>query len=365
VSLHCTYKNSPHFIEKLWDFACIASIVGIWPRFCEPHLLLAPEHIIPLPLLPEALNGFKIAHLSDLHFSSYTSVHFLERVLKKIEKFQPDLIVFTGDLISYAEIENRELIEKFLKSLSCPYGCYAVLGNHDYSEYISLEDNSFCIMEEHIPPLLRGFFRLISSKRALKTKVRGEITEHPEIRKLFENSGWKLLVNETCLIGKGANKINIAGLGELMAKQLKAMEAFQRVDMRYPTVVLVHNPDAIGEISSYPIDLVLLGHTHGGQVNLPFIWKRITPIKNKEFKSGLYQKEGHFFYISRGLGASFPFRLFAPPELAKITLVRSGLEKNSALAWNAPIREKERAAAFRVSCPDNSSNREFEPIQKN
>jgi len=355
VSLHYRFKNSPHFLERLWDVFCIASIVGIWPRFIEPNLLFSSEHIIPVARLPHELNGLSIVHLTDLHFSSYSSPAFLKRILKKTAKLNPHLILFTGDLISYAELGDKEALFQFLSSFSCPLGCYAILGNHDYSQYVSLGSNGkFCIMEEHVPPLLQGLFKLISSKsRGKEQQVTKPIPAHPELRALFEKAGWTLLENETVRIGTARAQLNITGLGDIMAAHFSPQEAFAKQDGSFPTIVMAHNPDCFPYLKNYPFDLALAGHTHGGQVNLPFIWKRITPILNKQFKSGLKNYFGKFLYISRGLGAVFPFRWFAPPEIAKFTLINSSHAPVQSYAFDFARSQVESFAANRSSCSKN------------
>jgi predicted MPP superfamily phosphohydrolase len=150
------------------------------------------------------------------------------------------------------------------------------------------------------------------------------LAEHQELRTLFEQSGFTVLHNDTVQIGKGRARLNITGLGDLMANQCIPHEAFAHYDPRYPSIVLSHNPDSFDLLEHYPGDLLLFGHTHGGQVNIPFMWKKITPIKNLAMKSGLISKNGRFLYINRGLGSTFPFRWFAPPEITRFTLVRSG-----------------------------------------
>ena len=332
MSLHFpALKSSPHFSERLWDLWCIASIIGIWPRFIEPHLLITSHHTLPIATLPREFDHLNVVQISDLHDSSYLTTHFLRRITKQVNALNPDLIVFTGDLLSYSEMEHQEALRAFLSSLSAPLGCFAIFGNHDYKEYVSLgEDGSYRIMQEHVPPLLKGFHRLFSSKKPEQGReVEEPIPIQDSLKNLFESSGFRVLHNETVQVGSGTARLNITGLGDIMAKQCLPFEAFARVDRKFPTIVLSHNPDSYPFLAPYPGDLFLFGHTHGGQVNLPYIWEKITPLKNKKLKSGLVAMNERFLYINRGLGASFPFRWFAPPEIAQFTLVRSGPIRSS------------------------------------
>jgi hypothetical protein len=351
MSLNLPYKNSPHFIERLWDAACILSVLGIWPRYIEPNVLTCRNVLIPLEMLPRELSGMTLVHISDLHFSSYSSKRFLERASERIRKLAPDCIVLTGDLLTYAELEDRTLAEEFLLSLSAPLGCFASLGNHDYSSYVSLaRDGTFCLMQDKIPTVLQGFWRLISSKKmAENPEVQEPLAIHEAIQPLLAKTGWTLLHNETCQIGTTTHHINLTGLGDLMCGNFRPMEAFRNCDPRVASLVLSHNPDTFALLNAWPGDLILSGHTHGGQINLPFIWKRITPTRDKTLKSGLVARSKRFLYINRGLGAPFPFRLFAPPEITKITLVSSELARIQMPLFEFEPVKKPRFATYKSS----------------
>ncbi|HXF28755.1 MAG TPA: hypothetical protein VN457_02810, partial [Chlamydiales bacterium] len=149
---------------------------------------------------------------------------------------------------------------------------------------------------------------------------------HSKLVQLFQQAGIQLLNNNTIQVGRGSARINITGLGDVMALQCKPEEAFRTRDPHIPTIVLSHNPDSYDRLKYFPGELFLFGHTHGGQVNLPYIWKKITPLKNKSLKSGLHIIDNRFLSISRGLGASLPFRWFAPPEITLFTLIRGPYE---------------------------------------
>lgn len=320
-------KNSTVLVERLWDLWCLVSVVGIWPRFIEPRLLFTSHHQIPMPSLPREFEGMKIVQISDLHFSSFTSQSYLQRILKRINKLSPDVIVFTGDLLSYSDLSRPELLKAFLSALSAPLGVYAIYGNHDYAEYVSLgEDGKFHKVESHLPAIMRGFARLFSIKdnADLGPLVQKPILEHEGLKQLLQESGVHILHNETIQIGKKNSLINITGLGDIMTGQCFPAQAFSRYDFASPGIVLSHNPDSIDHLWQYPGDLLLFGHTHGGQVNLPYIWKKVTPIKNQLFKSGLFHVNNRYIYVNRGLGATFPFRWFAPPEITLLELVKEG-----------------------------------------
>lgn len=182
-------RFSPWLLERLSDLLCVASVIGIWPRFIEPKLICTSYHDIPVENLPTGFEKVKIVQISDLHFSSYTSQPFLDRILAKIKEVSPDIIVFTGDLLCYSEMPEQSNISNFLSSLSAPLGCFAIFGNHDYSEYVSYGDDGTCRrIQEHISPLLKGLARIFWPK-ALSgdPKVTSPIAPLDALTTLFQN----------------------------------------------------------------------------------------------------------------------------------------------------------------------------------
>ncbi len=323
-------KNSTTFIERLWDLWCIVSIVGIWPRFIEPRLLLTSYHSIPISNLPREFDGLKVCQISDLHFSALSSQNFLDRIIKRIDSLEPDLIVFTGDFLSYSMLQETERLKAFLRALEAPLGVFAIFGNHDYAEYVSLaKDGRFRRVSSHLPSIMRGLARLFSVNDMAESGaiVRNPINELEDLKTLIQDAGVRLLHNETVQIGKKNALMNLTGLGDYMTGQCQPQDAFTNYNSLIPGIVLSHNPDSYDLLQHYPGDLLLFGHTHGGQVNLPYIWKRVTPIKNKVLKSGLFNIDNRYLYVNRGLGATFPFRWFAPPEIAILELARLGPTK--------------------------------------
>ncbi|MBS0655519.1 MAG: metallophosphoesterase, partial [Verrucomicrobia bacterium] len=236
-SIKCTER----FIERLWDVWCIASVIGLWPRFIEPASIFTSHLSIPIPTLPKELNGLRIVQFSDLHYSQYTSEKFLKRASKKIASLSPDLIVFTGDLISYSELSHVEPLQSFLTSLEAPLGCFAIFGNHDYSEYVSLaSDGTIRKVSQHLPAIMKGFARLFSfkDKTDQSPQVVGPVDELKPLHALFERSGFTVLHNKTVQIGKESHLINLTGLGDIMAGQCLPNKAFENYNISYPGIVL-------------------------------------------------------------------------------------------------------------------------------
>jgi hypothetical protein len=171
-----------------------------------------------------------------------------------------------------------------------------------------------------------------------------------ELLRFYSDHNVTLLDNETVHIGRNTHRLNLTGLGEITAGHLVPTTAYKGYDRRVPGIVFAHNPDAYSALSYFPGDLFLFGHTHGGQVNLPFLWERITPLNDTSLKSGLYLRDGRTIFVTRGVGATFPFRLFAPPQLVLFELFRGGRIRSEALASSLfePVPATPSFAAHRV-----------------
>lgn len=315
---------SSYIIEGLWDVWCVASIIGIWPRFIEPYCLLTTHLSLELPKLPKQLKGLKILQFSDLHLHNAVPDFFLHRILQKIARLQPDLIAFTGDFLSCSRLPKEGRLRNFLSSLSAPFGCYAILGNHDYSHFVSINRKGEydCIVKEGLP-IIKGFRRLLHKPPKLQkktTKRAYKLSPHAELVEILHKTPFQLLHNENRLIDVKGSKLNICGLGEYMLGHCSPEEAFANYNEDYPGIVLTHNPDTFLLLQKFPGDIILAGHSHGGQIYLPGLWKRLTQMENMEYHRGLFRFPNKYGYVNRGVGSSMKFRWFAPPELLLLTL---------------------------------------------
>jgi len=319
-----TSSLSNSAMDRLWDLWCCLSIVGIWPRFVEPNLIATRLLTLPVPNLPADLEGLRLVHFSDLHINSHLSNRFLGRLVDKIMKAKPDLIAFTGDFLCKSQLYDPERLQTFLCALDAPFGCFAVLGNHDYSEPISIHPNTgdYDVLLNDQSPLKQGFkrfFRTVFLSQKISERARA-VTPHQGLVSLLQSTPFILLENETRQIPIQKSFINLSGLGEYTAGKLDTAKAFAQWDPRYPSIVLAHNPDSIPRLAAYPSALILCGHTHGSQINLPGIWQRFTTIENLHLRKGLVQVDNQRAYISSGVGSLMRFRWRAIPELLVISL---------------------------------------------
>lgn len=309
-------------VEVLWDLWCIGTVVGIWPRFIEPQLLTTTKVKVHIPELPSELEGLRIVQFSDLHLGPHVSNRFLRRVRRQIAQLDPDVLCFTGDFICYSQLNDSERLLNFLQSLSAPYGLYASLGNHDYGAYASVKpDGTLGVVENDPPSILKGLGRLFRNKNTVPAAPSYDVAPtHSELCELIERSPFTLLENQCHQIKVGQSQINICGLGDLWAGRFDPENAFAEYAPESPGIVLSHNPDTLPRLRKYPGDLILCGHTHGGQVNISFIRNRIIEMACPEYLKGRYQIDDKTAYINRGIGAVVPFRCFALPELTSLTL---------------------------------------------
>lgn len=301
-----------------WDLFCVASVIGIWPRFIEPRLVKTTSLTLPISNLPPDLKGLKILQFSDLHLSPKISDRFLKKVIKQIKELAPDLIVFTGDLLTESQLQQPERLREFLSQITAPLGCYAILGNHDYQQYVSVnKQGNYDLITRHRAPLKKGlkrlFVRPLLTGRILPKK--GDLTVHSELKALLNQTSFKLLHNQTTLIPVKNSYLNLCGLGEYIAGQSDPRVAFANYNSAYPGILLAHNPDSIPALDNYPGQLILCGHTHGAQINLPWLWNKFTLLENQQFKRGLISYKERWVYVNRGLGGMTKFRWFSPPEL--------------------------------------------------
>lgn len=310
--------------DLLWNLWCVVSVVGIWPRFIEPNLIHTTNLEIEVPKLKSDA-PLKIVQFSDLHLSPNPSRRFLNKLRDKILKEKADLIVFTGDFICFSTLDEKLKLKNFLNSLNAPYGCFAVLGNHDYENFVLVnESGEYDIIDNSnaSTTLSRGFKKLFSN-----IKLKGFTTErakntdlHQELIDLVKETPFTILHNENKLIEIKSTKLNICGLGEYSLQKCLPEIAFKNYDANYPGIILSHNPDSLILLKDYPGEIILSGHTHGGQVNLPWFREKFMSLENLRLARGLVHESNKLIYINKGVGSVMKFRWFSMPEILVLKL---------------------------------------------
>ncbi|WP_128894263.1 metallophosphoesterase [Longirhabdus pacifica] len=236
---------------------------------------------VTLSRLPAAWNGLKIVQISDIHMAHFFHQDDLEQLVQTINAQQPDVVCFTGDLVD----RNREIvvedIQPSLSKINAPLGKYAVLGNHDYANQNRLQ-------------------MTIS---------------------LLEDAEFNVLMNTHATIHKNECALHIAGLDDMKHGAPSLTKALEGIPGDGCTILLVHEPDFALQSKKYAVDLQLSGHSHGGQIRLPFIGHVRTPSCAKHYVQGLYHVENMVLYVNRGVGMTFlPIRFCCRPELTVVTL---------------------------------------------
>lgn len=255
---------------------------------------------VELPDLPPAWEGTTILHLSDLHSGSFSSPRILQPVWAQVEMLKPDLIAFTGDWVNTFAAELEPFVPD-LARLQAPLGKWAVLGNHDYGDYI---------------------FGASPERKA---------KERAHLRSLVEATGFRLLDNEAAILEREGQRLALLGIGNWshwrrFQRYGDLRKAWAQVPPDTCTILLSHDPThwEYEVRDTYPIALTLSGHTHGLQVGVEWLGWRFSPAQwLYTYWAGLYRAGTRYLYVNRGLGyIGLPARLGIWPELTLIRLRR-------------------------------------------
>lgn len=260
----------------------------------ERHWVEITHREIQLPSLAAAFDGMRVVQLSDIHLDEFTEPFLLRHAIEQINRLQPDAVLLTGDFVSY-EYSPRKFSERsawqcaeMLKELKCPQR-YAILGNHD--QWLS----------------------------------------GTEVARALRSGGMTVLINSYVSLDRNGDRLWISGLDDALCGKPdldKAIPASIR-NLEQPLILMCHEPDYADAFLQHPagksIGLMLSGHTHGGQVRLPFVGALELPPGGRKYVQGLFRLGSMQLYVNRGIGTiGVPFRFACPPEITEITLRASG-----------------------------------------
>ena len=271
----------------------ILGTLGFCTRWAVDARGIGPEWIevveidLHLGSLHNRLHGTRIAHISDIHHGRSVSTAYLRRCIERINRLDVDLVLLTGDYITYDfRGTYREKVVALLGDIESRFGTYACLGNHDYGIPVLPDDRR----EDLLGRLIGGM------------KARG-IT---------------VLRNEAAVLNINGHPLWFVGLGDLRIGDFQPQKAFANVPADQVTIALVHNPCGIEHLGEYAAHAVVSGHTHGRKTEpiTSLTWK----ARNRRFHSGLYEVEGKKLYVNRGLGRVGRARLNTRPEITVFTL---------------------------------------------
>lgn len=270
---------------KAGGAACIG--FPLYAAEVSRHEVSFERHDIQINRLPDPFRGFKIVQISDFHYAEFTEPYFLRDIVKQVNRLNPDAVFFNGDYITDGSVFSQAHTKRFayscaeiLSKIHCPL-CYAVLGNHD---------STFA-----------------------EAAVLDALAIH----------GFTVLNNRYVPLERDGKRLWIAGTGDAICRKMdldKAVPAASLVKDE-PILIMVHEPDILPLVARRNVDLMLSGHTHGGQVRFPFVPPFHLPPLGRKYVEGIFRLGPTQLYVNRGLGTvGLPVRFNCPPEIAVLTL---------------------------------------------
>ena len=276
-------------ITCLWMIVALYGVTVGWKKVTVEKVTISSSKI------PESFNGYKIVQLSDFHIGTYaSSPKTVEKIVSKVNSLNPDLIVFTGDLVNTSSSEINQF-EDVLSQFKAKDGVLSVLGNHDY-----------CLYKSYVAP--------DSPEKELSKVVATE-----------NKIGWELLRNENLQIKRGSDSIAIIGVenagGKSFTDRADLKKALTGVPANEFKILLSHDPSHWRRevLPKSDIDLMLAGHTHAMQFKIGN-WSP-AEYSYPEW-GGLYREGNQQLYVSTGIGENVAFRFGAFPQIVEITLIK-------------------------------------------
>jgi predicted MPP superfamily phosphohydrolase len=251
-----------------------------------PNLPRVVRQEFHLQRWPERLNGFTVAVLSDFHYDPIFSVHPLRAAIAMVNNLHPDLIALTGDFVTVSSIGDEakgalaaEPCASLLRQMSAPHGLWAVMGNHD------------------------------------------DATDPEHVTRALQAQNIQVLANQSQPIEQDGARFWLAGVNDVMNGAADLSKTMHGVPASEAVILLAHEPDFADEAAKSPIDLQISGHSHGGQIRIPFLPPLYLPALAKKYVWGTYQVGPLMLHTSAGLGTiGVPMRLNCPPEITLLTL---------------------------------------------
>jgi predicted MPP superfamily phosphohydrolase len=273
------------FLKVALGSAAVTSLVGAvsmtFVRSTELTNIEIADVELTLPRLTPAFDGYRLVQISDIHMGTWMNRDRLETVVDRINEQQPDLIAITGDFVTFNPVKKWavELVPP-LKRLSARDGAVAVMGNHDHW------------------------------------------TDHRAVRAIIHDSGLIDLSNTIYTLERGTERLHIAGVDDYYYRQDDLPAVLDQLPEDGAAVLLAHEPDfADHSAAAGRFDLQISGHSHGGQVILPFVGPIVLPSHGRKYPVGRYQVGDMIQYTNRGVGVvGFYVRINCRPEITVFTL---------------------------------------------
>ncbi len=265
-------------------------------------------HVLHFEDLPEAFDGYRIIHISDIHCGSFDNREKIEYGVDLIKKQKGDIILFTGDLVNNKSTELLPWKDLF-SELKAQDGVYSVLGNHDYGDYIDWDS---------------------SEKKAQNLQ---------ELKTLQKEMGYDLLLNESRFIERNGERIALVGVENWgkggFKKSGDIKKAAENIDPKDFKILMSHDPSHWDEVilkDDYHYHLTLSGHTHGMQfgIEIPGVIKWSPIMWRYKHWAGVYKELGRYINVNRGFGyLGYPGRVGIWPEITVIQLKKGSQSLNT------------------------------------
>jgi uncharacterized protein len=251
----------------------------------EPSWIEITQVKLSLKRVPPAFHGFRLVQISDIHLGGWMNQEHLETVVQKVTEQKPDAVAITGDFVTGHGWSSQlptflGQLKETLKPLAQSFLTIGVLGNHDHW------------------------------------------TNPYEVRKMLKEAGITELANSSMTLIRGNDRMNLAGVDDIYVGRQRLNHVVAQVGEAGAAVFLAHEPDFADESSRTGcFDLQISGHSHGGQVVIPFVGPPVLPRWGSKYPSGLYQVGDMFQYTNRGVGMTEPaVRFNCQPEITVFTL---------------------------------------------
>lgn len=293
------------YFAKSWLMGIsLIFIIAVWSVLIEPNIIKIEKISLNIKNLPTSFDGAKIVHLSDLHSKNYGKTE--KKVLKILNRLNPDFVFLTGDIVDWSTNDFKSC-QVFWKELSKNFAgkVFAVYGNHEHknSQFKTFNklfrETKIEVLDNQSEKIYRGgdFIELV-----------GIDDPYPGCKELGYGGFQKKCSD---YLQKNYNNNLRAAVGEIENEKI-------------PKILLSHSPEVFREVKKFnkKIDLVLTGHTHGGQINIPFFVNFILPLHyDQQYKKGLFKENSIYLYVNRGVGNSgLPIRFNSFPEIALIEI---------------------------------------------
>ncbi|WP_444897464.1 metallophosphoesterase [Microbulbifer sp. SSSA005] len=263
---------------------CIGLLLAVWAFIVEPASFRINEDDIVVDTWPKECNGLRVAILADLHVGSpYKGRKSLQNLVEAVNKSQPDLILLPGDFVIQGVVGGKfvppEDAAGILKELKAPMGVFAVLGNHDWW------------------------------------------LDAARVEQSLASQGISVLEDKSVSLVSSECKLRLVGISDFWEGPHDVKKAMQWIDEGETILAFTHNPDIFPELPA-ELSLTIAGHTHGGQVYLPFIGRPIVPSSyGQRFAIGHIVEGDKHLYVSPGVGTSIlPVRFLVPPEVTVLSI---------------------------------------------